>query len=253
MSARVGVHARDRAFVAATAELAPRTVPADDRADAVCIIAGHGAWWDHVASAAAAGARVVVVVEPGPAPDPAFDDLASLDVPVLISRARVRSDLVADATPSRVPQLITADVFAPYAAARAVVRDAFGWVRALGGETRLVSVAATARAVVVEARCEGVDGAFTLALGGPGTAPAIGMIAIGPTRVEVRLDEASGSREVTVSDASGSRTLPTRYESPERLILRRALDLGPGAVAADLDDLRADDRLAAAVLQAVRP
>lgn len=255
MSGRVPVHTRDRRFQAAVAELAPRAVPSEERAGAVCVVSGRGAWGEACAAAIDAGAIAVVIADPAPAPREAYTRLEAAGVPVIASRPRLRDDLVADARADPVTaHLLVADAFSPAGAVHSVVRDAGGWLRALGGALPTVSeVARTPRALVAALEVGDVPASLTLAIGGAGSIPTLDVLALAPRRVEVRLDDAAGTREVSATDARGRLVRPERYETTERLALRRALDAVAGAPVADLADLGADDLLAAAILAAPRP
>jgi hypothetical protein len=194
----------------------------------------------------------IVVDEPVPATDRDHARVAGLAIPVILSRRRVRADLVVDAATQEAAHLVTVDGFGPRSSWPTWARDAVGWARVLGGGC----LEPTARHVssdvllVALASASGVPATVTCTLGGPGSAVAIDAVALAPRRVEVRIDETAGLAEAaTVSDA-GRLVAPTRFESTERLALRRALDaLGDTTPPADLTELRHDEALVRAMAE----
>lgn len=228
------------AYRAAAAELAPRVRPGGG-ADAIRVVEGWGAWWDRLEGAAA-----FIVDEPDPAPAEVHERLAALRVPVVVMRRRLRPDVVADAIGAVETRHVVVDAWSGRTDAATVLRDAVGWARVFaGGPVHALSRADTERATTLAVRSEaGVGASITRAIGG-GVGGALTATALGPRRVEVRVDSASPLHEVGFDDAEGRRTARVRRESPERLALRRILDAGEGAVLSDLSDLAADDAAAA--------
>lgn len=225
------------AYRAAVAELAPRVRPGGG-ADAIRVVEGRGAWWERLEGAAA-----FIVDEPDPAPAEAHERLAALGVPVVVVRRRLRPDVVADAIGAvETTRHVVVDAWSGRTDAATVLRDAVGWARVLaGGPVHALSRADTERATTLAVRSEtGVGASITRAIGG-GVGGALTATALGPRRVEVRVDSASPLHEVAFDDEEGRRTSRARRESPERLALRRILDAGEGAALSDLSDLAADD------------
>ncbi|WZH38366.1 MAG: hypothetical protein PIR02_06770 [Microbacterium enclense] len=226
------------AYRAAVAELAP-LVRLGGGADAVRVVAGGGAWWEHLTDAVA-----FVVDEPAPASVEVHERLARLTTPVAIVRRRVRPDIVADAgAETIIPRHIVVDAWGGRTDATALLRDALGWARVLaGGPVSVVDRADTTTATTI-ALCgpDGVGASVTRAIGG-GVGGALVATALGPRRLDVRVDSASPLAEVAFDDEDGRRIRPVRRESPERLALRRILDaVDVGAVVSDLAELAADD------------
>lgn len=225
-------------YRAAVAELAPRMRPGDGVA-AIRVIEGRGAWWERLD-----GAAGFVVDEPDPAPVDVHARLAAIAVPVAVVRRRLRPDVVADAE-TVAPRHVVVDAWGGRTDATALLRDAVGWARVLaGGALSVVDRADTAAATTLALRGpDGVGVSVTRAIGG-GVGGALVATALGPGRVEVRVDSASPLAEVAFDDLEGRRVRPARRESPERLALRRILDaVETGAVLSDLAALSADDRM----------
>ncbi|MFV9423621.1 MULTISPECIES: hypothetical protein [Microbacterium] len=226
------------AYRAAVAELAPRVRPGGG-ADAIRVVEGRGAWWERLVDAAA-----FVVDEPDPAPTDVHARLGAIGSPVAVVRRRVRPDVVADAGAEPVvPRHVVIDAWGGRTDATALLRDAVGWARILaGGSLSLVDRADTATATTLALRgLDGVGASVTRAIGG-GVGGALVATALGPRRLEVRVDTASPLAEVAFHDEGGRRIRPVRRESPERLALRRVLDaIDAGAVLSDLPELAADD------------
>lgn len=230
------------AYRAAVAELAPR-VRSGGGVDAIRVVEGRGAWWERLEGAAA-----FIVDEPDPAPAAVHERLAALPAPVVVVRRRLRPDVVADAIgASAAPRHVVVDAWGGRTDAAVLLRDAVGWARVLaGGPVRVISRADTERAAALAVRSEaGVGATISRAIGG-GVGGVLTATALGPRRVEVRVDSASPLHEVAFDDEEGRRTARVRRESPERLALRRMLDaLSSGAALSDLSGLAADDAAAA--------
>lgn len=229
------------AYRAAVAELAPRARPGEG-IDAIRVVEGRGTWWERLEGAAA-----FIVNEPDPAPAAVHERLDGLAVPVVVVRRRLRPDVVADAISAfATPRHVVVDAWGGRTDAATVLRDAVGWARVLtGGPVRAFARADTERATTLAVWSEtGVGASITRAVGG-GVGAALTATALGPRRVEVRVDSGSPLHEVSVDDEEGRRTARVRRESPERLALRRLLDAREGVALGDLSDLAADDAAAA--------
>lgn len=226
------------AYRAAVAELAP-LVRLGRGADSIRVVEGRGAWWERLVDAAA-----FVVDEPDPAPAEVHARVAAIGVPVAVVRRRLRPDIVADAGAEPLaPRHIVVDAWGGRTDAAALLRDALGWARVLaGGPLSVVDRADTAAATTLALRgADGIGASVTLAIGG-GVGGALVASALGPRRLEVRVDSASPLAEVAFDDENGRRIRPARRESPERLALRRVFDVvAEGAVLSDLQELSADD------------
>ncbi|MDQ1082116.1 MULTISPECIES: hypothetical protein [Microbacterium] len=225
-------------YRAAVAELAPR-VRLGDGAGGIRVVEGRGAWWERLVDAAA-----FVVDEPDPAPAVVHERLGAIGVPVVVVRRRLRPDVVVDARAgTAVPHHIVVDAWGGRTDAAALLRDAVGWARVLaGGPLSVVGRADTTSATTVALRgAGGIGASVTRAIGG-GVGGALTATALGPCRIEVRVDSASPLCEVVLEDEEGRRARPVRRESPERLALRRIVDaIEAGAALTDLDELSADD------------
>lgn len=225
-------------YRAAVAELAPRVRPGGG-GDAIRVVEGRGAWWERLVDAAA-----FVVDEPDPAPTDVHARLDAIGSPVAVVRRRVRPDVAADAGAEPVvPRHVVIDAWGGRKDATALLRDAVGWARVLaGGSLSLADRADTSTATTLALRGpDGIGASVTRAIGGGGGG-ALVATALGPRRLEVRVDTASPLAEVAFDDENGRRIRPVRRESPERLALRRVLDaIDAGAVLRDLAELAADD------------
>ncbi|BAJ74706.1 Rhs family protein [Microbacterium testaceum StLB037] len=230
------------AYRAAVAELAP-LVRLGRGAGAIRVVEGRGAWWERLVDAAA-----FVVDEPDPAPAETHAELGAIGVPVAVVRRRLRPDVVADAGAEPVAaRHVVVDAWGGRTDATALLRDALGWARVLaGGPLSVVDRADTATATTLALRGpDGVGASVTRAIGG-GVGGALVATALGPRRLEVRVDSASPLAEVAFDDEEGRRIRPVRRESPERLALRRVLEaVESGAALTDLADLSADDAVIA--------
>lgn len=226
------------AYRAAVAELAPR-VRLGVGVDGVRVVAGRGAWWERLVDATA-----FIVDEPEPLPAAVLGRLWVIGVPVAVVRRRLRPDVFADATAQAVaPRHIVVDAWGGRTDATALLRDAIGWARVLaGGPLSVVGRADTAAATTMSLRGpDGVGLSVTRAIGG-GVGGALVATALGPRRVEVRVDSTSPLCEVAFDDEDGRRIRPVRRESPERLALRRVLEaVESGTALSDLAELAADD------------
>ncbi|HEU0181363.1 MAG TPA: hypothetical protein VFR16_04175 [Agromyces mariniharenae] len=233
------------------ARLANETV-----AGAIVVVDGDAAWWDAAATAVDAGAGAVLVSEPREVPvERATALVAGSRVPIVVHRARLRQDLVTQAVAARdaaPPRIVVAEARGSATALHAIVRDAVGWIRALGGgPLGIASAATTSRGgfVLLRSRDDGrVVGSMILAASEP-RGELLRVRALGETGTEVEIDEAMGRWEVATSTAAGRTIAPTRFEEGERAALRRAVD----AVASgtthlpDLEDLLHDVTAAAAI------
>lgn len=257
----IPVHAPDGPYAAATAELPLSARRSPERRGAVVVVSGRAGWAARVAEAAADGARAIVLRDPEPGHG--SDLAATLDAPpsvaIVVDRPLLRSDLVDDVRRSgtRAPAAVQVECSGSEAEFSTVARDALGWARVLaGGPLRLASTRSTARGFTAlltgpaDDRSVGVAVSI-LATRRPGTAPWIRAIAVGAERTEVTIDLARGSAVVESATEAGRVIHPTRWESAERVVLRRALDaLETGSVPAELAELQLDTAVATAADQA---
>lgn len=239
------VHATVPAFRAAVAELPRSARHASSAAGAeIVVVPGAPGWCDRVGDLLGAG-RAVVVADPGPASPDEIARLAAdaAGTPVVVERPRLRADALAAGPPAPAPVLLTAGCGAPDGERAAVVRDAVGWLRLLGGPLTL-QTAAPGQALLVTAA-----GTPATVLIAPAVMPWLRARAMGPTVVEVSVGEAPHGpidTAVALATDAGRLELPRRFETSARLALRRAVAALDGAPApSDLDDLAHDAALAA--------
>jgi hypothetical protein len=249
----IAVHTTLAAYRAAIAELPLRTRLGDSPAGAIVVVPGDAGWVDAVLAAAEAGAAAVVVADPALAPAADVRELADrMTVPVVVERALLRPDVADAARAARAdsgavahPRAVVLDGAAPEALLGVVTRDAIGWGRVLAGQTPSPTAG---------------DGLLALLETPAGTPVTLCLVTTrrpgrGWVRAQV-LDEVTTevsiegreSRVVTAT-ASGRLTAPTRFESSERLALRRAVDaMDAGGRPDDLAVLAVDTDVAERVV-----
>jgi hypothetical protein len=249
----IAVVATADAYRAAAAELPLSTRLGDRQAGAVIVVAGDPGWVDRVHAAGEAGARAVVVADPVPAPVDEMRLLAQrIGIPVVVERPLLRADAVADARSPRAqaatrhPRAIVLDGAASGSRLAVIARDAVGWGRALAGGA-LTLVSADRGLALLE-----TDAGVAVTLSVVATRrPGRGWVraqALGEVLIDVEVEGRACS--VAVSSVAGRSALPVRYESSERLAVRRAVaaaeaDERPG----DLIDLLADTEPAEEILR----
>ncbi len=248
---RVPVRTRLEAYRVAIAELPARTAATDSSA-AVAAISGEGEWWREASEALTRGASAVVVARPGRAPIEALAALAAQarDTPVILERPLLRPDAAEALTRVLAAEhpaaALTIECHARSGSLTDALRDAIGWARVLAGGPLEPGPRATttAGALALLGSASGTP-VSVVAAAQPG-APALGRIrvtALAETRIDI--DQDGGELVVTTTDAAARRVLPARFERPERLALRRAIDASSaGESPADLEDLRHDAALA---------
>lgn len=237
------VVASDPDFRVAVAELPRSARLADDPAGAVVVVAGSAA---DVRAAVTAGAGVLLAVRPDAA-------LPEVDVPVILHRPLLRPDLAIEAAPADArPALVHVEASAADADLAATLRDALGWARVLaGGELRIDARQAAPDGVAALLEATTADGArvpvAVVVTRRGGTAPWIRATAVGAERCEVTLDVARGLARVERATEAGRSRTATRWESAERLALRRAVEALRGSGVDDRADWERDDALATAL------
>ena len=226
---------------------------------AIVVVDGLADWWDTAATAVDEGALAVLVADPREVPAEAAALLGST-TPIVVHRPRLRDDLVGqavaarDGSPSRI---VVAEARGSTVDLEPIVRDAVGWVRALGdARVEVAQAAATPRGgtALLRGRDDGrVVGSLVIAASHP-KGELLRVRALGETATEVEIDEAMGRREVATSTAAGRMVAPTRYEDGERAAVRRALDAVASGTTRlpDLEDLVHDARAAATIAPLVR-
>ena len=243
----IDVHAPAGRFREALAELPLSARPADRADGALVVVPGHAGWIDASLAAVSAGAIALVIADPAAVPAADLRRLAGTRIPIIIERALLRADVSADAVVARTaaldgvpPRVLVADVAASRAGLSAATRDAVGWLRILAGEA-LTTVAADEGLALLETS-GGISATLTAVATARHDPGRIRVQALGEVITDVEV-EGRTARLATASPA-GRLVAPTRFESSERLALRRAVT----AVAAqttptDLSDLLADTEL----------
>ena len=250
MSSAIGVVCNDLAYGAAVAELPQRTRRTRDAPAAIVVVSGNGNWCDGVRSAAAGGALAVIVSHPGVVPGADIRALsgAVADLPVVLERLHFRQDAAFDAVAGRAEpdsgdvRLVAVDGAAVAAQVGTVLRDAIAWARVLTGGTLGRHAASGALALLNDSGPKGVVAALNVVEVDAGDSWIRGH-ALGETRTEVEVT--TERTVVSTAGQQGSAVAPTRFETSQRLALRRALDaLGGGDQPLDLAQLVADAELA---------
>jgi hypothetical protein len=240
----ISVVAAAGAYRAAVAELPLSSRLGDRPSGAVVVVPGDAGWVDAVRRAEEAGARAVVVADPEPAP---LDEVRLLAqrtrIAVVLERPLLRADAAADAQSARAaqdgtaPRVIVLDAAASAQRLSVITRDAVGWGRVLAG--RAPTLVSGDRGLALLETADGT--ALTLSVVAT-RRPGRGWVraqALGEVLTDVDVEGRASS--IAVATAAGRFVLPTRFESSERLALRRAVAAAaahdqPG----DLADLIAD-------------
>lgn len=233
-------------YAVALAELPLRTHSASTITGSIVVVSGGTGWASRLRRAVDEGAAAVILAEPRGVEIVA---LGSLTVPVVVDRPRLRFDIVTDARPGSTPRAVQVECGAPAAELSETLRDAVGWARALaGGALEVRAVSATSRATLL-ALDHGTVAVSVLV--GRRDSPAAWMraLALDSERIEVTLQHPVGSPLVARAGVGGTVLSPLRFESHERLALRRALDaLETETLPADLQELEHDCRTAVEAL-----
>jgi hypothetical protein len=256
VTARVPVVAGLAGYREAVAGLPIHAAPAEVIAGSIVVVDGAIRWWDAAARAVDAGALAVLVAEPREVPLDAVRDLAAgagAGVPILVHRARLRADLVAQAVEHRdglAPRVIVAECRAPAGRLVPMVRDAIGWMRSLAAVPLVVASASASSdggTALLRARDDArVVGSLIAAATRP-EGEFLRVQALGETTSELELDDPAGRSELATTTRRGRLVAPGRYEAGERVALRRAIGAVAGAEPSDLTDLVHDEEAVAAI------
>ena len=252
----IAVVAPAGAYRATVAELPLSARPGDGPAGAVVVVSGDRGWPDAVRAAEEAGARAVVVADPGPAPLAEVQRLTRhTRIAVVLERPLLRADAAEDAQSARtaqaggvMPRTIVLDAAASAGRLSVIARDAVGWGRVLAGGQAPTLVSADRGLALLET----ADGT-SLPLSVVATRrPGRGWVraqALGEVLIEVEVERRASS--IAVATAAGRFVLPTRFESSERLALRRAVAAAEARERpSDLNDLIADSEPVEGILRA---
>jgi len=258
MSGPIAVHSSLESYRVAAAELPVSTRIADELAGAIAVVDGAGEWWDAASRALEQKAVGIVVSRPRAAPSDALDALAAAaeDRPIILERPLLRADIEGSiaATLEHRPahSALVIECHAPSMALDGALRDAIGWARVLARAPLELRSAASARGRGL-ALLDAAGGApVTLIFAAQPGAPTSGRIRVTSLGISlVELDGDEGDMAVTMTDVASRRVAPARFERPERLALRRAVEAVAGdARTPDLAALALDATLARAVLDA---
>lgn len=240
-------------FREARAELPLSTRGVDRPKGAIVVVSGTEGWVDAALAAVSAGAVALVIADPAFVPAADLRRLAEVGIPIIIKRPLLRNDVCADAVAARTgasgavpPRVLVAEVTASHAELAAATRDAVGWLRNLGGD-KLVLVTADDGLALLETSA-GIAATLTVVATRRPGAGRITVQALGETTTAVEVEGRVAG--VSTSSRGGRLIAPTRFESSERLALRRAaeaLTVQPRPL--DLTDLLADTELVEQILR----
>ncbi len=253
----IGVCTSLASYGAAIVELPQSARPSRELGGSIVVIEGHEGWFERAVSAVEAGAAGLVVA------DPAVEDcVLSGDadsrlrrVPVALDRDLLRADVAADAAREAGASVLTATCAAPSEAFGRTVCDAVGWLRILAGSSlRVNAVKGRGGGVILAAETGGGPAGLMARVLVEGAAvPRLRVSAIG----EVRTDVSAASASATVlktDDERGTVIAPARFESRERLALRRVIAaVTCGSPLTDLAEFASDAAIATAVRGALAP
>jgi len=240
----IGVLVATAPYRWALAELPLSTRLTDRPGGAIVVVSGGDGWVDVAQAAAEAGAAGLVVADPTFAPASAVRRLArGLAIPVIVERPLLRRDVAEDvrrAGAGSAPRALVVDGAAGESHVRTVARDAAGWLRVMAGGA--LSVVRADGAFALLETDAGVAATLTVvATVRPGSG-AIRAQALGEVTTEVEVE--GRSARVIAASVAGRLTAPSRFESSERLSLRRALDALTARIPpSDLDELAADTEI----------
>jgi hypothetical protein len=203
----------------------------------------------------------VLVAEPNEVPVDAVGDLAATArVPIVVHRSRLRADLVERAVEQRsgvAPRVVIAECRASADGLGAVVRDAVGWMRVLADAGLVVASASTAAGGAAALLRSDGDGVVVGSLLATVTRPEGALLrvqALGETTTEVEIDEPVGRSELSTSTERGRWVAPGRFETAERMALRRAIRAVEGTGSSrDLIELLHDGDAASRILRDEHP
>lgn len=248
----IAVAAPDGPYAVAVAELPLSAHRSLERAGSIVVIDADAGWGKRARAAVGDRALAVVVRDARSLSANEFDAARAAAARVVIERGLLRADTVADAVANAIatPSLVQIECSGSSGELATVTRDAIGWGRVLaGGRLEFVAATMTSRGlcVLLERREPGAAALPVTVLASRRAAPAwIRATAIGSDRLEVTIDSARRLAVVERSTAAGRTTLPTRWESPERVVLRRAIAFAStGEASSDLAELEHDAVLAA--------
>lgn len=229
-------------YAAALAELPIRA--REHAAGSVVVLDGQSDWGARLRDASDAGAAAVILCDPGSIES---DLLLERSRIVAVDRPRLRHDVIADARPDRAPRAVLVECRSEPREIEGTLRDAIGWGRELaGGALELRSSTVTPRAVMLELTRAATAVSVVLAIT-PSTIGWMRALTLDSDRTEIAIQGTDTPPSVTRSSRSGRLELPPRYETRERVMLRRVFDaLDAETVLTDVDDLLHDQRLAQA-------
>lgn len=243
----IDVQAPTGSYREALAELPLSARRVDLPHGAIVVVAGGDGWVGAALAAVSAGAVGVVVADPAFVPAEDVRRLAGAGIPIIIERPLLRADVSADAVAARTaasggvpPRVLVAEATASRAGLTAATRDAVGWLRILAGEA-LELVAADGGLALLETSAD-ISATLTAVVTARPDAGRIRVQALGEVITEVEIEGRAG--RLATASAVGRLVAPARFESSERLALRRAVEaFAAHTTPTDLAALAADTDL----------
>lgn len=245
---RSRVWVRDASYGAALAQLPDRVERSEGPTASILVLDGRRERPERIRALLAERPLGAILTHPGSASDVVVDLLAGAGIPVVTDRSLLRADDAAGVAgvPAR---HVVIDALAARADMRSTLVDAVGWARIVaGGALTLLASARTRESLLAALESPaGVGVALSATRLATAIGPALTVEGLGERRVAVRIDRAAGFRDVTVHGADGTFVAAARYESSERLSLRRALAAVSGEPGDDLAELVHDRAVADAL------
>lgn len=240
----IDIHAPEGRFREAVAELPLSARRAGRPEGAIVVVPGQPGWVDAALAAVSAEAVALVIVDPVVESTGELRRLAASGIAVIIERMLLRPDVAGDAVAARAaasgglpPRVLVADASASRAGLPAATRDAIGWLRILAGEA-LELVAADEGLALLETSA-GLSATLTAVMTARPDAGRIRAQVLGEVTTDVEVE--GPVAQLATSSATGRLIAPFRFESSERLALRRAVEaLAAHTTPSDLTDLLAD-------------
>jgi hypothetical protein len=255
------------AAVATLASLPESFRRTDDAGDAgdVVVIAGAPGWAGRATAAARAGARALLVLDPGPAADDDLAALAATGAPVVLDVPWRHDEAVRRVAP-RIHRLAAPGALLEARAALADGDDLAGAARALALTAQallgspLTELAALARTpdhlMLTGSTATGVHVIVSTLVAAHGHACATFRLVVGDRAAHVALPApgTAAPGRASVTDAAGREDLPVVFESGHRTAMRLARDAAHGrCVPDDVADLRSLLVAAPALADEARP
>ncbi|TAJ48149.1 MAG: hypothetical protein EPO52_08215 [Herbiconiux sp.] len=253
----IGVRAPLASYRVAITELPERARSANDPRGSIVVVGGGTGWFARAVSAVEAGAAGLVVADPAVEVSgiSGFAESDLRGVPVALDRELLRPDVAAEISREQPASVLTATCAAPAAAFDRTICDAVGWLRVLaGGPLQVTALQAGDGGLIMAVEGRGCPGGvLARVLVEPTAVPRLRVSAIGAVRSEVSA-AAAAATVVRMDDERGTLIAPARFETRQRLALRRAIAaVTNGTMLDDLHEFAIDAEIALAGRRALSP